>query len=121
MRSGLAGRARQPGAAEVLNAGDKAGVEQLTRVAAIELGPQNVRVNAVAPGFIDTPINTQLYRDEAGAIDLVKREAVMREMSAMSPLGMVGEPMDIAFAILYLASDASRFVTGQILRVSGTV
>jgi 3-oxoacyl-[acyl-carrier protein] reductase len=99
----------------------KAGVNQLTRVCAKEFGGFGVRVNAVVPGWIDTPINTSMYRDAAGGLDLDKREAVLAQMRAMSPLGLTGEPSDIGFALLYLASDASKYVTGQLLRVSGGV
>jgi len=99
----------------------KAAVNQVTRVAAKEFGGFGVRVNAVMPGWIDTPMNTSMYRDDEGEIDLAGRERVMTDMAAMSPLGITGEPIDIAMALLYLVSDASRFVTGQILRVSGGV
>jgi 3-oxoacyl-[acyl-carrier protein] reductase len=99
----------------------KAGVNQLTRVCAKEFGPAGIRVNAVVPGWIDTPINTSMYRDVAGEVDPDKRDEVMSQMRALSPLGLTGEPSDIGFALLYLASDASRFVTGQLLRVSGGV
>ena len=99
----------------------KAGVNQLTRVCAQEFGPFGVRVNAVVPGWIDTPINTSMYRDPAGEVDAGRRAKVMAQMAAISPLGLTGEALDIALALLYLASDASRFVTGQLLRVSGGV
>lgn len=99
----------------------KAGVNQLTRVCAQEFGAFGVRVNAVVPGWIDTPINASMYRDAAGDVNPAQREAVMAQMRALSPLGLTGEPSDIGFALLYLASDASRFVTGQLLRVSGGV
>ena len=99
----------------------KAGVNQLTRVCAQEFGAFGVRVNVVVPGWIDTPINASMYRDEAGDVDLAARAKVIDQMKALSPLGMTGEATDIALALLYLASDASRFVTGQLLRVSGGV
>jgi 3-oxoacyl-[acyl-carrier protein] reductase len=99
----------------------KAGVNQLTRVCAKEFGPAGVRVNVVVPGWIDTPINASQYHDPAGQIDPGRRETVMAQMRALSPLGLTGEPSDIGFALLYLASDASKFVTGQLLRVSGGV
>ena len=99
----------------------KAGVNQLTRVCAKEFGGFGVRVNAVVPGWIDTPINTSMYRDASGAVDPEMRGQVMEQMAALSPLGLTGEAVDIAMAVLYLASDASRFVTGETLRVSGGV
>jgi 3-oxoacyl-[acyl-carrier protein] reductase len=99
----------------------KAGVNQLTRVCAQEFGPFGVRVNAVVPGFIDTPIVATMYRDPAGTVDSERREEVFAQMRGLSPLGLTGEASDIAFALLYLASDASKFVTGQLLRVSGGV
>lgn len=99
----------------------KAAVNQLTRVCAKEFGAFGVRVNAVVPGWIDTPINTSMYRDDAGQVDLGKREIVLEQMRALSPLGTTGEPRDIGFALLYLASDASSYVTGQLVRVSGGV
>lgn len=99
----------------------KAAVNQLTRVCAKEFGPFGVRVNAVVPGWIDTPINTSMYRDPSGEVDPALRENVMEKMAAISPLGMTGQAIDVALALLYLASDASRFVTGHLLRVSGGV
>jgi len=99
----------------------KAAVNQLTRVCAKEFGAFGVRVNAVAPGFIDTPINASAYRDADGAVDPVRREELLRRMAALSPLGLTGEAGDVALALLYLATDASRFVTGHVLRVSGGV
>jgi 3-oxoacyl-[acyl-carrier protein] reductase len=89
----------------------KAGVAILTRVAALEGGPVGVRVNCVAPGFVVTPMT---QRGEPERMEAVK--AMMRKRSA---LGLVGEPEDIANAVLYLASDASRFMTGQVVRPNG--
>ncbi|MEU3827800.1 SDR family NAD(P)-dependent oxidoreductase [Streptomyces sp. NPDC029080] len=91
----------------------KAAVVQLTRTLATEVGPRGIRVNAVAPGWIRTPM-TERHDREAQA----HTEAVM---TRMTPLGRVGEPDDVAHAVLYLASDASRFTTGQILRPNGGV
>jgi len=99
----------------------KAGMNQLTRVCAREFGVQGIRVNAVVPGWIDTPINAPAYRQPDGSIDPAARETMLTQMAALSPLGLTGEPLDISMALLYLASDASRFVTGQLLRVSGGV
>lgn len=78
-------------------------------------------MNAISPGWCDTPINADQYRDRTGEIDPGLRARRIAEMAALSPLGIVGAASDIAYAALYLASDASRFVTGQVLRVSGGV
>jgi 3-oxoacyl-[acyl-carrier protein] reductase len=99
----------------------KAGVNQLTRVCAKEFGAFGVRVNAVVPGWIDTPINTSMYRDPSGEIDAGKRAEVIQRVAQMSPLGITGKPLDIGMGVLYLASDASSFVTGHLLRISGGV
>lgn len=99
----------------------KAGVNMLTRTAAKEFGSFGVRVNAIAPGWVDTPMTTYRYRDADGRIDSAVREQVVRDRATASPLGLTGTPRDIALAMLYLASDASRFVTGQVLRPNGGV
>ena len=64
-------------------------------------------------------MSRDLFRDETGAISAAKQDRVRSEMAAKSPLGILGAPSDIGYALLYLASDASRFVTGQILAVNG--
>lgn len=93
----------------------KAAANMLTRSLAAELGPHGIRVNAVAPGFTVTAMTAP------GALDDAAREALLARNAARSPLGAVGQPDDIAHALLYLASDAARFVTGQVLRVNGGV
>ena len=97
----------------------KAGVNALTRSAAKEFGAFGVRVNSVAPGWIETPMVSYRFRNDSGEIDPEKRDVVRRQFAQVSPLGLTGVPRDIALAILYLASDASRFVTGQVLRPNG--
>lgn len=99
----------------------KAGVNMLTRSVAKEYGAYGIRANAVAPGFVETPLASHGFRDESGAIDPAKREQGLRLREQYSPLGIVGTPRDIALGVLYLASDASRFVTGQVLRINGGV
>ncbi|MGW8987761.1 SDR family NAD(P)-dependent oxidoreductase [Streptomyces parvus] len=91
----------------------KAAVVQLTRTLATELGPHAIRVNAVAPGWIRTPMT-----DRHDADGQHRAEATM---ARISPLGRVGEPEDVAHTVLHLASDASAFMTGQILRPNGGV
>jgi 3-oxoacyl-[acyl-carrier protein] reductase len=97
----------------------KAAVNSLTWTSAAEFGPLGIRVNAVAPGWIETPMSRDLFRDETGRISETRKQTVRREMAEKSPLGILGRPTDIAHALLYLASDASRFVTGQVLAVNG--
>ncbi|MEU9148315.1 SDR family NAD(P)-dependent oxidoreductase [Streptomyces sp. NPDC048349] len=91
----------------------KAAVVQLTKTLATEAGPHGIRVNAVAPGWIRTPMT--------GRHGAEVQERTEAAMVRMSPLRRVGEPEDIAQAVLYLASDASSFTTGQILRPNGGV
>jgi len=91
----------------------KAAVVQLTRTLAAEVGPHGIRVNAVAPGWIRTPMTRRGTAEEQ-----LRAEA---PMVRHAPLGRVGEPEDVAHAVLHLASDASAFTTGQILRPNGGV
>jgi 3-oxoacyl-[acyl-carrier protein] reductase len=99
----------------------KAAVVQLTRVLATEMGPLGVRVNAVAPGFVETAMTSRRFTSTEGAVDETHRQAVLDAVARSTPLRTVGRPEDIANAVLYLASDASRFVTGQIVRPNGGV
>ncbi|MET9422450.1 SDR family oxidoreductase [Streptomyces sp. NPDC006540] len=91
----------------------KAAVVQLTRTLATELGPHGIRVNAVAPGWVRTPMTD---RHETGL-----QHRTETAMARSSPLGRVGEPADIAHTVLHLACDASSFTTGQICRPNGGV
>jgi 3-oxoacyl-[acyl-carrier protein] reductase len=91
----------------------KAAVVQLTRTLATELGPHGIRVNAVAPGWVRTPMTD---RHETGL-----QHRTETAMARLSPLGRVGEPVDIAHTVLHLACDASSFTTGQICRPNGGV
>lgn len=93
----------------------KAGVVELTRAAAVELGGHSIRVNCILPGGVVTP----LIYDSPGQESPVG-EDVMREALAKSqPIPRAGEPSDIANAALWLASDESTFVTGQAIVVDG--
>lgn len=99
----------------------KAAVIQLTRVAAAELGPAGIRVNAVAPGWVETPMTRAAWRNPDGTFDEVRRQALLASRRMQSPLGISGETQDMAYALLYLAVGASRFMTGQVLRPNGGV
>lgn len=99
----------------------KAGVIQLGRIVATEMGPYGVRCNTVAPGFIDTPMTQRGWMDADGVVDDARRAAIVDVRSAQSPLATIGTPHDIAYAMLYLAADASKFMTGEVLRPNGGV
>lgn len=87
----------------------KAGVVMLTRVLARELGPHNVRVNVVAPGTVRTRLNEPWLADEEAT----------RAVLANIPLGRIAEPEDIVGAVLFLASDSARWITGSTIVVDG--
>jgi NAD(P)-dependent dehydrogenase (short-subunit alcohol dehydrogenase family) len=88
-------------------AASKAGMNALVRTAARELGGFEIRVNAVAPGWVKTPMTANLP------------EALHQRARDESALGRIAEPDDVARAVLFLATDWSRHVTGQVLRVDG--
>jgi NAD(P)-dependent dehydrogenase (short-subunit alcohol dehydrogenase family) len=87
----------------------KAGLHGLTRALAYELSSQGIWVNAVAPGLLETPMNTAYFQDEQ-FMQLVKREL---------PVGRLGKPDEIASVVLFLASDESDFVSGATWNVDG--
>jgi NAD(P)-dependent dehydrogenase (short-subunit alcohol dehydrogenase family) len=87
----------------------KHALEGLSKAMAVELAPHRIRVNTVAPTFTETPLGQQMMADPAF------REFVL----GMIPMGMIAQPDDVAAAVLYLASPASRMVTGTCLKVDG--
>jgi NAD(P)-dependent dehydrogenase (short-subunit alcohol dehydrogenase family) len=87
----------------------KAGIIMLTRQIALELADFRVRANALAPGIVKTDFNSAFWRDPA----------VEKQTATMVPLKRLAEPEDIAQAALFLASDASSYITGEVLCVSG--
>ncbi len=97
----------------------KAAVAMLTRTVATELGPHGVRANSIAPGFISTPMTAYRWTNPDGTVDEDRRKAALDLMAGLTPLHTTGEPIDIALSVLFLASDASRFITGQVIRPNG--
>jgi len=93
----------------------KGGVISLTRVAAIELAPQNIRVNCICPGAIVTPI---IYDSPAFEAPL-DPDLVRMGLGGAQPLPRAGEAVDVANLALFLASDESSFITGQVIAVDG--
>jgi NAD(P)-dependent dehydrogenase (short-subunit alcohol dehydrogenase family) len=91
----------------------KAAVVNMTRAMAIDHGPQNIRVNCVCPGDTDTA----MLRAEAQQLSLSEQDFMAE--AADRPLGRYGEPIEVAQAVLFLASDASSYVTGTALVVDG--
>ncbi len=100
--SGLMGNAGQAN-----YSASKAGVIGLTRTVSKELAGRNITVNAVAPGFIATDMTAKLG------------DEILEQVRAQIPLGRLGNPQDVADAVLYLASEAAGFITGHVLTVDG--
>ena len=90
-------------------AASKGGIAMLMQTMAQELAPKRIRVNAIAPGAIQTPINTAAW----------KTPEAYSQLMTLVPYGRIGEPSDIAQAAVWLASDASDYVTGITLFVDG--
>ena len=88
----------------------KGGVQALTRLLAVDFGPKGIRVNSICPGTIMTENSIAIYRERPGLAESVTR---------MYPMGKLGAPVDVAECALYLASDASSFVTGASFVVDG--
>ena len=94
----------------------KAGVNAMTQNLAIENAPYGIRVNAILPGYMDTPIAIERRARERG----VDREIIRRERDAQVPLGSkMGTAWDVAAAAAFLASDEARYITGILLPVDG--
>lgn len=88
----------------------KTALEGMTRAMAVELSPLGIRVNCVAPGFIRTPMSSKALDN-----DPQRKEKVL----SRTPMGVLGDPADVANAVYFLASDQAAFITGEILKVDG--
>ena len=95
------------GACESTYSAAKAGIIGLTKALALELAPLNIRVNAIAPGFIETNMTS--------CFDKQEKENIKKN----TPLRRLGKPCDVANAALFLASDRAEFITGEVLSISG--
>jgi NAD(P)-dependent dehydrogenase (short-subunit alcohol dehydrogenase family) len=98
-----------PQAGGLLYSFTKAGLNMITRSLAREFGPHGVRVNAIAPGLIQTDFSEYFWKDEE----------YRHRLETTQPIGRVGQPDEIGYLALYLASDEASFVTGQIYVVDG--
>ncbi|TCO38118.1 NAD(P)-dependent dehydrogenase (short-subunit alcohol dehydrogenase family) [Kribbella antiqua] len=105
--SSIRGTTVEPG--QSVYAATKAGLVQLLRTAAAELGPNGVRANAIAPGVVETPLTAQIKANPAWYDAYAQKGA----------LGRWARPSELAGAVVYLASDAASFVTGSVVAVDG--
>ena len=99
----------------------KAAVAMLTRTLAMELGENGIRVNTIAPGPTLTNFTKRHLRDESGREDPERLAEAVAQLRALSPIDAYGEVDDQALLVLYLGSDASKFVTGATLRANGGI
>jgi len=103
----IAGLRPQPGG--LLYSFTKAGLIMMTRTWAVEFGKKGVRVNAIAPGLIQTDFSELFW----------KNEEYRKKLEATQPISHIGQPDEIGFAALYLASDESSYLTGQVMVIDG--
>lgn len=101
--------AQNPSAGHAAYAGSKKGIEYITKIAAVEYGASNVRINTIAAHLIETPMTAGLFQMP------VKLEAIIQQ----TPLGRMGDVSDIANCALYLASDEAGYVSGETIKVDG--
>lgn len=108
--SSVAGLAATDGYAHYCSA--KAGVDMFTQVAAIETGPHGIRVNAIAPGIVETPLTRRSN---------LLRGQIRDEYLERTPLGRIGQVSDVTEVAVFLASDASRWITGETIATDGGI
>jgi gluconate 5-dehydrogenase len=109
LQSSILGRRAGTGPGVAAYTASKGAVEQLTRELARQWAPHRIRVNALSPGYFPTDMNAPMVAAPGRLEALVSR----------IPMGRAGEPEDLAGVVAFLASDAARYVTGQILGVDG--
>jgi NAD(P)-dependent dehydrogenase (short-subunit alcohol dehydrogenase family) len=94
-------------------AASKGGINALTQQAAVEYAPKGIRVNAILPGTIMTPMNERVMEETSDP------QGLMAAWISMHPIARVGQPEEVAAAVVFLASDESSFITGELLRIDG--
>jgi NAD(P)-dependent dehydrogenase (short-subunit alcohol dehydrogenase family) len=97
----------------------KAGVIGLTRQMAVDFGPLGIRVNAIAPGTIPTPLVRGLWEQGAGLVQGQTHEEQMASVGRLYPMQRTGTPEEVAGVALFLASDESRWMTGSVVTIDG--
>lgn len=93
----------------------KSAIHTLTKTLALELAPNKIRVNCVAPGIVETPIHG------FGTLDMEKTKSKIEFMNSLQPLGRIGQPEEIARAIYFLTEQKNSWITGSILNVDGGI
>ena len=106
------GSARSPRAGQSAYCASKAAIETFSRALALELGPHNINVNVVSPGYIDVRGWSEAFPDRAS-------DEIRARLVTNIPLGEAGRPLDIAHAVLFLCSEEARHITGAVLDVDG--
>jgi NAD(P)-dependent dehydrogenase (short-subunit alcohol dehydrogenase family) len=102
----------------VAYAASKAGVVSITKSASLALAEYGIRVNCICPGIVETPMMQKIYEDRSKLMNK-STELIKQELLSQIPLGYMSNGLEIADAVAFLASDASRYMTGQIISVNG--
>lgn len=114
--SSTAGRFLRPLAAHY--AASKAAIISITRSASVALGPDNIRVNALCPGMVETPLMDKIREVRSGFLNITPEE-LQKRWEQIIPLGRLATPEEVALVVAFLASDDARYVTGETIGVTG--